>query len=229
MKKLSKFCEDNGLSYLTAYRWFKAGKFPYPITQTDSGTILVDDGEEEMNGSDDKVTNLFFMKTIEFVKGNKSIEEFAMWVLNTFTLGLKPEKKVEKTKPSAQDIQDHYKKIINKCKTKSLLATDPFSVIRKVSDNTESDEKKVDGVNMGEQPTSTCNKDNTKLINDFLQSDFSDGNLNVKLIENIMNVVNSILDKGDLESAFKCNEFSAKMKDLFKPIDIIKDVKKEEK
>lgn len=175
MKKLSKFCEDNGLSYLTAYRWFKAGKFPYPVIQTDSGTILVDDGEEEMNGSDDKVTNLFFMKTIEFVKGNKSIEEFAMWVLNTFTLSMKPEKKVEKTKPSAQDIQDYYKKIINKCKVKPLLFTEPFRLVSKVSDSNECDETKCDEkskdelkINKDLNPTTSIYQ--PELINDILAS-----------------------------------------------------------
>jgi predicted site-specific integrase-resolvase len=39
--KLSQWAKQEGISYITAYRWFKAGKIPN-AKQLDSGTILVD-------------------------------------------------------------------------------------------------------------------------------------------------------------------------------------------
>lgn len=49
--KLSKWAQTQGISYTTAYRWFKAGKIPNS-KQMDNGTILVDasfsDAEEKL-------------------------------------------------------------------------------------------------------------------------------------------------------------------------------------
>jgi predicted site-specific integrase-resolvase len=39
--KLSVWAKQNGIHYLTAYRWFKAGALPVPAVQTNTGTILV--------------------------------------------------------------------------------------------------------------------------------------------------------------------------------------------
>jgi predicted site-specific integrase-resolvase len=39
--KLSVWARQNGIHYLTAYRWFKSGKMPVPTVQTPSGAILV--------------------------------------------------------------------------------------------------------------------------------------------------------------------------------------------
>ena len=40
--KLSNWAKQQGISYLTAYRWFKSGKIPNSH-QTQTGTILVDE------------------------------------------------------------------------------------------------------------------------------------------------------------------------------------------
>ena len=40
--KLSQWAKKQGICYLTAYRWFKAGKISG--TQYDTGTIIIDDG-----------------------------------------------------------------------------------------------------------------------------------------------------------------------------------------
>ncbi|WP_208340093.1 IS607 family transposase [Aetokthonos hydrillicola] len=40
--KLSQYAEHIGVSYKTAWRWWKAGKLPHPAKQSLSGTVLVD-------------------------------------------------------------------------------------------------------------------------------------------------------------------------------------------
>lgn len=39
--RLKDWSTQNGVPYITAWRWFKAGKFPLPTTQTATGMILV--------------------------------------------------------------------------------------------------------------------------------------------------------------------------------------------
>jgi putative resolvase len=39
--KLSEWAKHQGIRYETAWRWFKAGKMPVPVEQTQTGTILV--------------------------------------------------------------------------------------------------------------------------------------------------------------------------------------------
>lgn len=39
--KLSTFAKEYGISYKTAYRWFKSGELPYPSEQLPTGTIIV--------------------------------------------------------------------------------------------------------------------------------------------------------------------------------------------
>ncbi|WP_376791596.1 IS607 family transposase [Thermoflexus sp.] len=41
--KLSDWARRQGISYLTAWRWFKAGKLPVPARQLPTGTILVEE------------------------------------------------------------------------------------------------------------------------------------------------------------------------------------------
>ena len=41
--KLSEWARKHGISYLTAWRWFRAGKLPVPARQLPSGTILVEE------------------------------------------------------------------------------------------------------------------------------------------------------------------------------------------
>lgn len=40
--KLSQWAKDNGLLYMTAWRMIKSGRFPLPIEQLETGTILVE-------------------------------------------------------------------------------------------------------------------------------------------------------------------------------------------
>ncbi len=41
--KLSEWARRQGISYLTAWRWFRAGKLPVPARQMPTGTILVEE------------------------------------------------------------------------------------------------------------------------------------------------------------------------------------------
>jgi len=40
--KLSDWARQQGISYITAWRWFRAGKLPVPARQLPTGTILVE-------------------------------------------------------------------------------------------------------------------------------------------------------------------------------------------
>jgi predicted site-specific integrase-resolvase len=40
--KLSEWAERQGIHYMTAWRWWKAGKLPVPAYQTPSGSIIVE-------------------------------------------------------------------------------------------------------------------------------------------------------------------------------------------
>jgi len=44
--KLSEWAKINGISYKTAWKWFKAGKLPVPAEQAPTGTILVKERSE---------------------------------------------------------------------------------------------------------------------------------------------------------------------------------------
>lgn len=41
--KLSEWARRNGVSYITAWRWFKTGILPVPARQLSTGTILVEE------------------------------------------------------------------------------------------------------------------------------------------------------------------------------------------
>jgi len=47
--KLSIWAKKQGVSYRTAWRWFKDGKLPVPAEQTSSGTILVNEESTDSN------------------------------------------------------------------------------------------------------------------------------------------------------------------------------------
>jgi predicted site-specific integrase-resolvase len=40
--KLPDYAKELGISYTTAWRWWKRGKLPHPARQTESGTVIVD-------------------------------------------------------------------------------------------------------------------------------------------------------------------------------------------
>lgn len=50
--RLSQWAKKTGISYITAYRWFRAGTLPVPSEQAKSGTILVypPEGEKPKSG-----------------------------------------------------------------------------------------------------------------------------------------------------------------------------------
>jgi putative resolvase len=47
--KLSEWAKKQGISYRTAWRWFKEGKLPVPVEQTPTGTILIKDTMTEQS------------------------------------------------------------------------------------------------------------------------------------------------------------------------------------
>lgn len=47
--KLSEWAKKQGISYKTAWRWFKEGKLPVPVEQTPTGTILIKDSATEQS------------------------------------------------------------------------------------------------------------------------------------------------------------------------------------
>jgi predicted site-specific integrase-resolvase len=52
--KLSTWAKQQGISYRTAWNWFKAGKLPVPSVQTKTGTILVEVSQVKSFKSDIK-------------------------------------------------------------------------------------------------------------------------------------------------------------------------------
>ena len=45
--KLSTWAKNQGISYRTAWRWFKEGKFPVAVEQTPTGSIFVNESKTE--------------------------------------------------------------------------------------------------------------------------------------------------------------------------------------
>ncbi len=117
--KLSEYCKNNGISYITGYRWFKEGRLPVSSYQTDSGTIIVEDDTMENVASSNNQSNdsmsLFLKKTVEFSKSNSSIEDFAAYILSNFSLKINSNNefpKYSKNKPKPEDIQKHFQQFL---------------------------------------------------------------------------------------------------------------------
>lgn len=102
--KLSDYCKNNGISYITGYRWFKENKLPVPAYQTETGTILVDDAPlaYDLQQNNDAMS-LFLKKTVEFSKNNSTIEDFAAYILSNFSIKIN---NVESIKQKQIDIQE---------------------------------------------------------------------------------------------------------------------------
>ena len=49
--KLSVWAKEQGISYKTAWRWWKAGTMPVPVEQLASGTIIVHPAKSVANNS----------------------------------------------------------------------------------------------------------------------------------------------------------------------------------
>lgn len=120
--KLSDWAKKQGISYLTAYRWFRDGKLPVEAYQSESGTIIIKDvlesSEQPMsnNQSNDSMS-LFLKKTVEFSKNNSSVEDFAAYVLSNFNLKLNNSSdssspRYSKNKPKNEDVQKHFQKFL---------------------------------------------------------------------------------------------------------------------
>lgn len=118
--KLSDWAKKEGISYLTAYRWFKDGTLPVKAYQSDSGTIIVQDSSEiaetpMASGTQNDAMSLFLRKTVEFSKTQSSVEDFAAFVLSNFSLKLlstNDNPRYSRNKPKAEDIQKHFQKFI---------------------------------------------------------------------------------------------------------------------
>jgi hypothetical protein len=92
--KLAEWCENNSISYITGYRWFKAGKIDGAY-QTDSGTILVPEkaGPAESQTSEE-ITSLILSKVVDLSTKQASISDFAAYILANFDLQQKTIKTV---------------------------------------------------------------------------------------------------------------------------------------
>lgn len=119
--KLKDWADKTGIKYLTAYRWFKAGKLPVPAYQSESGTIIVQDdaensSEQAMSGNSNQndAMSLFLKKTVEFSKNNSTVEDFAAFIISNFQLKLQGSDgpKYSKNKPKTEDIQKHFQKFL---------------------------------------------------------------------------------------------------------------------
>jgi hypothetical protein len=121
--KLSDWADKQGISYLTAYRWFKKGNLPVEAYQSDSGTIIVKDEFDVMessmeNNQQNDAVSLFFKKTLEYSKNASTIEDFASYIFSTFSLKLKlptvETPKYSRQRPKSEEIQKHFQKFIPK-------------------------------------------------------------------------------------------------------------------
>lgn len=120
--KLKDWADKQGISYLTAWRWFKAGDPRLSKAyQSDSGTIIVPDenesSEQAMAGNTQSdAMSIFLKKTVEYSKNNSTVEDFAAYVISNFSLKLSPANepapKYSKQKPKAEEVQKHFKQFL---------------------------------------------------------------------------------------------------------------------
>ncbi len=91
--KLKDWADKEGISYITAYRWFKAGKLPVNAYQAVSGTIIVeDDLSEELenvmpeNKSSDSPMSQLIKKAVEISKTGGQVEDLATFIISNFNI-----------------------------------------------------------------------------------------------------------------------------------------------
>lgn len=150
--KLSDWAKKEGISYLTAYRWFKDGILPVKAYQSDSGTIIVQDSSEiaetlMVSGTQNDAMSLFLRKTVEFSKTQSSVEDFAAFVLSNFSLKLlstNDNPRYSRNKPKAEDIQKHFQKFIKpkgeKPKVNMLLLSEESDIDQFLDQASKSDD-----------------------------------------------------------------------------------------
>lgn len=144
--KLKDWAKKEGISYQTAYRWFKAGDLPVKAYQSESGTIIVqDDGgsapENTMNKatvSDSDAMSVFLKKTVEFSAANSTIADFAAYIIANFQLKINPSApdmslKYSKNKPSQNEVNKHFQQFIQPKKPINKMA-----LLDSLPENTES-------------------------------------------------------------------------------------------
>jgi hypothetical protein len=87
--KLAKYAQNHGISYITAYRWFKEGKMPPGVYayQTATGTILVDDNPVAVNNQlNANAAADLVKKAVEFGQNDGTVADFAAYVLSNYKL-----------------------------------------------------------------------------------------------------------------------------------------------
>ena len=108
--KLSAWAKKNGMSYATAYRWFKSGKLN--AAQVSTGTILVNEESDDNNVNKDVQYKLIvadiLTQAADYTINNKSSIYFARWILDNYKL--EPINKVNKEKK--KDISTHFNNIL---------------------------------------------------------------------------------------------------------------------
>lgn len=140
--KLKDWADKQGISYLTAWRWFKAGDPRLANAyQSDSGTIIVPDEFDSLEPSmgavqsSSDVMSMVLKKTVEFSKNNAPVEDFAAWILSNFSL--RPNAQTEspkysRNKPKPEDIQEHFKQFLRpkgeKPKANMFTTEDPAAL-----------------------------------------------------------------------------------------------------
>lgn len=120
--KLKDWADLQGISYLTAWRWFKAGDGRLSNAyQSDSGTIIVPDDSDSSEQSmgnvvhSNDVMSTVLKKTVEFSKNNASVEDFAAWILSNFSLRpntMSEGPKYSRVKPKSEEVQNHFKQFL---------------------------------------------------------------------------------------------------------------------
>jgi hypothetical protein len=118
--KLKDWADKQGISYLTAWRWFKAGDPRLANAyQSDSGTIIVPDEAESLEPSmnsvqDSDIMSVILKKTVEFSKNQYPVEDFAAWILSNFTLKIKGAEgpKYSRQKPKSEEVQKHFQQFL---------------------------------------------------------------------------------------------------------------------
>jgi len=143
--KLKDWAKKEGISYQTAYRWFKAGNLPVKAYQSESGTIIVQDEEgsapestmNRVSSSNSDAMSVFLKKTVEFSKANYSIEDFAAYIIANFQLKINPAApdmslKYSRNKPSQNEVNKHFQQFIQPKKH-----IDKAALLDSLTENTE--------------------------------------------------------------------------------------------
>lgn len=73
--KLSDFAKERGITYKTAWRWWKSGKLPVPAFKTRTGTILIGKKREYLKGT----AAIFIRKTADPVEDARQAKRMKMW------------------------------------------------------------------------------------------------------------------------------------------------------